>query len=89
MIGSSVKELNQYRKARTKINNIINQYENIENLNKLVHLHKSDRSNNQNLTLKAANTAVRNYQNHRKKVKISASKYGNIDDDLNHCALAK
>ena len=89
MTGPSVNELNQYRKARTKINDIINQYGSIENLNKLVLLHKSDRSNNQNLTLKAGSTAARNYQNHRKKVETFESKYGNLDDNLNHRALAK
>ena len=86
MTGPSRKELNQYRKAREKINNIINQYGSIKNLNELVLLHKSDLSDYQNFRLKEASTAAQNYQCNQKKVETFKYKYGNLDDDLNHCA---
>ena len=77
MTGPSVKELNQYRKAQAKIINIINKYESIEKLKQLVVEH----TYNNNNSLKAASAAIRNYNNHRKKVDTFESKYGNIDDD--------
>ena len=86
MTGLSVKELNQYRKARAKTNKTLNQCGSIETLYKLVHLHKSDRFNNQNLNLKAANTVVCNYHRNLKKVETFESKYDNLDDNLNHHA---
>ena len=68
------------------MNNIIDQYGSIENLNKLVHLHESDWSDYQNLRLKEASTAARNYRRNQKKVETFEYKYCNLDDDLNHRA---
>lgn len=82
MTGPSIKELNQYRKARSKINDIVNKYGIIENL---FHLFNQNRKDKNNL-FKSASSAVRNYQRNQNKVEIFESKFGNLDDDLNHCA---
>ena len=63
MAGPSVKEFDQYRKARSKINDIINKYGSIECLNSLVQEYRYNGNN----SLKAASDTVRNYQRNRKK----------------------
>ena len=63
MAGPSVKEFDQYRKARSKINDIINKYGSIECLNSLVQEYRYNGNN----SFKAASADVWNYQNHQKR----------------------
>ena len=79
MTGPSVKEFNQYQKAEAKINTIINKYESIEKLKELLVEH----TYNNNYSLKTARNAIRKY-NYHKKSGTFESKYGNLDNNLNH-----
>ena len=44
---------------------------------------------NNNNSSKTARNAIRNHNNHRKKVETFESKYGNLENDLNHLASSQ